>query len=333
MDSEKPEKIFDIDGYLGKEPEETPGDIQIAPESTAANTTKAQDAAVGAEAVDVAGKTSVDPVQLRYKRNRIIVGLVLGTIAVVAGVFILIDQIDRHNFRERSRETYEQTLSLLSENEKAYNDAFTEYSYSIYGLSSKPTAADTYPDDEEIVTASHNCLRRFGIDTREFVLLSHRGDEKDDYVEANDEYSRISGNYTKATASIERCRRDILEPVVSAFGIQYGEIKFEPISGGYRVLMPSKIGYTGEKSILAATLTFALYDKDGKVVAGTKGALTRTFDSTINTRYKLDFDPFQVDGVNGITMHQTIGADMKDLYTNNELGVYSISGKFQIADE
>jgi len=334
MDSEKPEKIFDIDGYLGKEPEETPADIQIAPESKAANTTKAQDAAVGAEAVNVADKTAIDPVQARYRRNRIILALVFGVAILIGGIFVLIDAIDKHNFREHSRETYEQTLSTLTSNEKAFGDVFKEFSYKVYGLNAAPQASDVYPSEEEMATASHNCLRRFNVNTREFVLLKRRNDEKEDYVEANDEYLRISDNYAKAASSIERCRRDILEPMVGAFGIQFGAIKFEPTQDGYySVLMPSRIGYTGSRPIRSATIMFALYQKDGQVVVGTKGSLSQTFDSTVNTRYGIEFDPFQVKAANGVVMRQTIDERTKDLYAENEVGVYSISGKYQVAGE
>ena len=61
MDDNKDEKIFDIDGYLGKKPEETTDE---QPEKTPISTDQAS--AMGAEAVDVAKKTAVDPVLLYY---------------------------------------------------------------------------------------------------------------------------------------------------------------------------------------------------------------------------------------------------------------------------
>ncbi len=327
MDSEKPEKIFDIDGYLGKAPEEE----LITPEKQSVEPEKAGE--IGAEAVDVAEKTAIDPVQQKLKRNRMIVGLVLGTIALIAGVFVLIDLIDKHSFLERSRENYRQTLATLKDNEKAFDEAFKEYSYSVYGLSGAPKASDIYPTEKEMTAASHNCLRHFDIDLREFALLKKRDEEKDDYVEANDEYGRISSNYTRAAASLDVCRQDILEPIVSAFSIEYGEIRFEPSKTGYLVYLPSKIGYTGDRPIMNAALSFALYDKSGRVVVGTKGYLEKSFDDTVNTIRKIDFDPFQIKAQNGGVMRQSIGESDKGKYLSNELGVYSISGKFQIADD
>ena len=323
MDSEKSEKIFDIDGYLGKEPEETPAEPEKAPvDSETAGE-------MGAEAVDVANKTAIDPVQLKYRRNRVIVALVLGGALLIAGIFVLIDQIDKNNFRERSRDTYNATLATLADSEKAFNNAFKEYSYGVFGLNGAPTSDDIYPDDDGLAEAKLACLDRFGIGFGELTLLDSRNEERDDYVEANDDLNRIATSYTKATSSLDDCRKDILEPVVRAFGIEYGKISFEDAASGFKVLMPSKIGYTGPRKIESVTLSFALYNKGDTIVANSRGYLEHKFDSTINAAKKLDFDPFLVETDSGAIARQTISRADRTKFENATLGVYSIFGKFQ----
>lgn len=354
MDDNKDEKIFDIDGYLGKKPEETTDE---QPEKTPISTDQAS--AMGAEAVDVAKKTAVDPVQLRYKRNRTIVALVAGAIVLIAGALFIIDLVDKHNFKERSREAYAHTLESLETNIKTFDEAFTEYSYSVYDLKDAPSARDIYPTTEQMEEANHNCLRRFNIDTREFGLLAHRNKEPADYVEADQELAQISNNYIKAIGEVERCREDILEPIKSAFSIMYGKkrknslrtedaaMSFESAGNGYSVAYPSLISYNGNRPIEAVIIRFALYSKNGNLIVGTEDSLVHKFDSSINIhdasnsvnsygRQKtplekmLEFDPFLIKTDSGGLVRQNVDGAGKTKYENATVGVYSISGKYQI---
>lgn len=354
MDDNKDEKIFDIDGYLGKKPEET---TEEQPEKTPISTDQA--GVMGAEAVDVAEKTAVDPVQLRYKRNRTIVALVAGAIVLIAGALLIIDLVDKHNFKERSREAYNHTLESLESNIKTFDGAFAEFSYSVYGLNGAPTKRDVYPTAEEMEEANHDCLRRFGIDVREFYLLAHRNEEPADYVEAEQELTQISNNYIKAVGAVESCRRDVLKPIESAFGIMYGkrrkssfrtedaEMTFEPIGGSYYVSYPSLIGYSGDRLIGTVTIRFAMYSKNGNPIVGTEEGLVHKFDSSINLhgvgndinsygRQKtelekmLEFDPFLIRADNGGVARKTVDSASKATYENATVGIYSISGTYQV---
>ena len=338
MDSEKPEKIFDIDGYLGKTPEDSaenpsnpsenaPVGPQEAPEGTPIPDTQNPplDTAKAPE-------EPLDPVQLKFKRNRIIVASVIGTIILIAGVFVLIDLIDKHNFRERSRETYELTLKTLDSNQQAFNDAFRDFSYKVYGLNSEPTQTDIYPTAEQMTSANHDCLRHFNIDTKQFSLLQNRDKQPEDYVEANGEYEQISNNYQKATKSLELCRQDILAPIVSAFQIDYGEMSFEESGMGYRVLQPSKIGYVGDNRVQDAVITFTLYNDKGENQMGQQTALKHSFDESINSIKQIEFDPYLVTLPSGIA-RQNIDKKDKAKYATSETGVYSISGHYVNVDE
>ena len=323
MDDRKDEKIFDIDGYLGKEPEEA----QAEPEKTPVDSETAGE--MGAEAVDVANKTAVDPVQLKYRRNRILVALVAGGILLIAGVFVLIDQIDRNNFRARSRESHEGVLATLADSEKAFNNAFRDYSRKVFGLNGAPQSNDIYPTDEELENAKLSCLEHFDIGFGELSLLDNRNEERDDYVEVDDELNRIIANYSDATISLEDCRQDILSPIATDFGIVYGEISFEEAGGRYRIIMPSKIGYSGSRKIESATVSFAPYDKNGAVIAGYKDYMVHKFDASINSMKKLDFDPFLITAENGGITRQTAPYSEKSKLEHSTIGIYSITGKFQ----
>ena len=323
MDSENSEKIFDIDGYLGKAPEET----NETPESAPIEPDKAGE--IGAEAVDVAEKTAVDPQKLKYRRNRIIVALVAAGILIIVGVFFLIDLIDKNNFRERNRENYQQTLATLAESEKTFNKTFEEYSYSVYGLSGAPAINDIYPTEDGIATAKSACLERFGIGIGEHFTLQARSNEPEDYVEAEDELSRISNSFIRATTGIDKCRVDIVEPIAAAFGIEYGKMTFEEDGAGYRMIMPSKIGYTGERRIETVVLGFSLFDENGQSLSDYREDMMHKFDRTINTSKKLDFDPFLIKtDSGGITRTIANGAN-KANFAKATVGVYSISGSFQ----
>ena len=326
MDDRKDEKIFDIDGYLGKAPEENAD----AKEESKIKPEKAGE--IGAEAVDVAEKTAVDPVQLKYKRNRIIVALVFAAIVLIAGVFVVIDQIDRGNMDARGRESYKQTLATLAENEKAFKKAFNEYSYSVYGLKKAPQFNEIYPTSEQMEEAERDCLSRFDIDITEQSLLSSRDEDREDYLDVSEDYARISANYVKATGSLDLCRQDIIYPIESAFSIEYGELKIEDRGDSVALSQPSLIGYQGERKIENAVITFSLYDDNGSVIAGTKDAWPHTFDKTVNTSEKLAFDPFVLssDDSSGVIMRQNISRADVSKYKNSKVGIYSISGSFQV---
>ena len=336
MDSDKPEKIFDIDGYLGNAPENEATNATEEPQNAPEGAEKTPEGQVGAEAIDVAEKTAeppIDPVQLKYRRNRIIVALTLGCVALIAGFFIVIDLIDKHNFREQTKATYEQSLATLEDNEKAFNDAFANFSYSVYGLSGAPAFNDIYPTEEQMTAANHNCLRHFGIDTGEFMTLSERNKEKDDYMAADDEIVRISNNYAKATSSLERCRQDVLQPIASDFVIQYGEMTFEESVFGYRIAMPSKMTYAGDHKVSNVTLGFTIYDEDGKSLAGSGSIIKHSFNDTVNAYKKFDFDPFKTTDANGGIARKNIDKSAKSMYEESKVGIYSISGKYQSADD
>ena len=335
MDSEKPEKIFDIDAYLGKAPEEEASSVE-EPQTAPEGAEKTPEGQVGAEAIDVAEKTAeppIDPVQLKYRRNRIIVALSLGCIALIAGIFIAIDLIDKHNFREQTKATYEQSLATLEDNEKAFNDAFTNFSYSVYGLSGAPAFNDIYPTEEQMTAANHNCLRHFGIDTGEFMMLSERNKEKDDYMAADDEIVRISNNFTKATSSLERCRQDILQPIASDFVVEYGDMTFEESAFGYRIVMTSKMTYVGSRKVSGVTLGFTIYDENGKSRATSGSIIKHTFGNEVNAYKNADFDPFKVKDANGGIARKNIDKSAKSMYEESKVGIYSISGKYQSADD
>jgi hypothetical protein len=254
---------------------------------------------------------------------------VAGGILLIAGVFVLIDQIDRNNFRARSRESHEGVLATLADSEKAFNVAFRDYSRKVFGLNGVPQSDDIYPTDEELEDAKLSCLEHFEIGFGELSLLDNRNEERDDYVEVDDELNRIIANYSEATTSLEDCRQDILSPVATDFGIVYGEISFEEAGGRYRIIMPSKIGYSGSREIESATVSFAPYDKKGAVIAGYKDYMVHKFDSSINSMKKLDFDPFLITAENGGITRQTAPYSEKSKLERSTIGIYSITGKFQ----
>jgi len=79
-------------------------------------------------------------------------------------------------------------------------------------------------------------------------------------------------------------------------------------------------------------ITFSLYDDNGSVIAGTKDAWPHTFDKTVNTSEKLAFDPFVLssDDSSGVIMRQNISRADVSKYKNSKVGIYSISGSFQV---
>jgi hypothetical protein len=215
-----------------------------------------------------------------------------GVISVAAVVAILIIvAIDSGKIANANAlAKYDAVSTEINSTYEKFEKAFEETSYSVYDIYNTPSDLSLYPTVEQYNAMKAKCLAKFGVsdDDSNFVTTRMTGSQLLDVggnvAEAEERLSRINSSYTSATSSIENCKDEMLEPVLSDFEIEIGKVTQ---NDSKYFSLPIKVKYNGERDLNSLEIKVSLKDRNGVDVINYRDFLEASYSAYSNGGKKI----------------------------------------------